>query len=112
MIEKKFDLDWKDLMTFDFEKAFSIMRGLKIPMSEIPSLKIEAKIPDTIGELQGHILMCLNQVLDMINTNYSSPVTWQYGPFVYVFEPTAPKALTIYFAPIVVHVNCTTEGKL
>ena len=109
-----YDVNWMDVIEFDFEKAFSIMRGLKIPMCAFPLLHIEEKIPDTLKELQEHFAYCLKETIININQLAQSRDhdvgEWRYGPFVFQFVSRL-NSLTVYFAPIIVDMNIKQTGE-
>lgn len=102
-------IDWKNIALFDFEKVFSAMRGLKIPMMGNELKGIESKIPDSIEELQQMLAEQIELVLGYIGYIYPSREeqikTWRFGPFLYLFNSSQDPHLTIAFAPFVTWAN-------
>lgn len=109
-------IDWKNVALFDFEKVFSAMRGLKIPMMGNELKETESKIPDTVEELQQMLVEQIEIVLGYIGCIYSSREqqveTWKFGPFLYLFNPSQEPHLTIAFAPFMTWANIISTKEI
>lgn len=110
------NIDWKDIVLFDFEKVFSVMRGLKLPMIGNPLTSQEEKIPESITELQEHLVGIIDTVLRYIGHVYPSRdrviKIWRFNSFLFLFDSYGTPQLTIAFAPFVTGTNIVSTMEI
>lgn len=122
----KYEMDWEMLLSdMEFDKVFSVMRGMNMTMDiPAPTGKVN-KVPETIHEVISAAGVFIHESLELINNDplmLVSPddewIVFESHPFVFVVNLASRQKqnMSFYFAPLgisgTIKKKVTIEGEL